>query len=105
MATMFNCQERIVTWIKENEGYIYSQFSFLPEVDDEDIPTPESFEKIFHDVYAWEEIEVEPLNEEEQEKYPGATVRRKFHFSPLLGNAIAHTFENDDDVLYVIVHT
>ena len=105
MATERDCVKHIIKWIKENKGYLYSHFSFLPEVDNEDIPTPTSFEKIFYAATSWKEVEVGILNEEEQEKYPGATFRRKFHFSPLDNNVIAHTFENDDDVLYVIIHT
>ena len=105
MTTKLDCKNRIVEWIKENKGYLYSQFSFLPEFDDEDIPTPTSFEEVFYNIKAWEEIEVESLSEEEIERYPGATVRRKFYFSPLDKNVTAHTFEDDNDVLYVIIHT
>ena len=98
------CKNRITEWIKDNPGYVHSQFTFVKEREDEELPTSQEFEKLMHEVDSWIFNETNVLSEEEQELYPGATYRQKYIFEPLDGNLYAHLFlSTDDDILYVVV--
>lgn len=105
MVTKKACKEHIVKWIKDNPGYVYSQFTFIPEYEGELLPSVDELEAMLYNIDEWSEIEHQKLDIDEQARYPGATHRRKFTYTPLEGNLIAHTFENKKELLYVVVHT
>ena len=106
MSIETECKKSIVKWITDNPGYIFSQFTFVPEEEGEVLPTAKEFELLTRDVDGWKKEIEDVLSEEEQELYPGTTKRQKYIFEPLNGNLYAHLFLNDnDDVLYVVVGT
>lgn len=106
MTIDLECKKRIVKWIKDNPGYVYSQFTFVPKDDEEVLPTEEEFEKLLYNFDDWEQQVDANLTLSEIEKYPYATHRFKYIFSPLGDNLYAHVFlDNNDFVLYVVVGT
>ena len=99
------CKKKIVEWIMANSGFVYSQFTFLPEEKGEILPTEEEFESLLYRLDDWELSERSDLDQNEQEMYPGATKRFKYIFKPLNGALLAHVFADENDVLYVVVST
>ena len=98
------CKKNIVRWIMDNPGYVYSQFSFVPQHDDEVLPTEEEFEALTYNLDSWVLDEEFTLTEGEQKMYPGAILRFKYVFSPLGDSLRAQVFVDDNDVVqYVVV--
>lgn len=96
----------IVQWIIDNPGYVYSQFTFKPEYDGEELPTVENFEALIHDVDSWKLAENAELSEDEQENYPNAVHRYKYVFDPLGGALHAHVFTDvANNIQYIVVLT
>lgn len=97
-------KEAIVDWIKENSGYVYSQFTFVKQTEDEILPTVDEFEKNLYNVAEWLLESEEVLSDENRDNYPDAEYHQKYIFGPLDGNLYAHTFSNESgDILYVVV--
>ena len=106
MTIDLECKKRIVKWIKDNPGYVYSQFTFVPKDEEEVLPIEEDFEKLTYDFDSWKQQIDTELTSDEMEKYPGAIRRLKYVFSPLGDNLYAHLFlDGNDFVLYVVVGT
>lgn len=106
MTIDLECKKRIIKWIKDNPGYVYSQFTFVPKDEEEVLPTEEDFETLMYNFDDWKQQVDVDLSLEEIEKYPGATRRLKFVFTPLGDNLYGHVFlDSDDEILYVVVGT
>lgn len=97
-------KKSIVRWIMDNPGYVYSQFTFKPEYEDEVLPTEEDFEALTYDLNKWVIVVEAGLDDDEKKMYPGATQRYKYIFQPLNGGLYAQIFVDDDNnVQYVVI--
>ena len=106
MTIDLECKKRIVKWIKDNPGYVYSQFTFVPKDEKEVLPTEEDFEALTYNFDSWEQQVDANLTLSEMEKYPYTVRRLKYVFSPLGDNLHAHLFlDGNDFILYVVVGT
>ena len=101
--TDLRCKKRIVEWIMANPGYVYSLFTFLPEHENEILPTAEEFEALTYNLNDWIKVEEDILDEIEIEMYPGAFRRYKYEFSPLNGSLKAQLFGDTENILYVVI--
>ena len=99
------CKKRIVEWIVANPGFVYSMFTFVPQYENEVLPSEEQFESLTYIFDNWELTEEARLDGEEQEMYPGATKRFRYTFKPLKDTLVAHLFADNENVLYVVLAT
>ena len=89
----------------DNPGFVYSQFKFIPQYEDEVLPTEEEFEALMYNLQDWTLVESVEMVDNEQEMYPGANQRFKYRFEPLKDALVAHLFSNGNDILYVVITT